>query len=226
MSHRLSRITTKSGDQGTTTLATGAQVAKNSSEIHLLGDLDELIALIGVTKNHLQPPFSEHLEQVQNQLMDVCGQIALPNQILLSNTALEALEQLGAELNQYLPPLEEFIIPGNGLDSSYLHLCRTLARRAERTAVDYVNDLQTHTNDPKVTNLKQPSMQASTSSTSQQQDSLNSAFTQGEPGFLGVLLAYLNRLSDVLFILARTVDNQQQREEPQWQSNLTKKSHV
>ena len=191
MSHRLSRITTKSGDQGTTTLANNEQVAKNSSEIHLLGDLDELIALLGVTKNHLQPPFSEHLEQIQNHLMDVCGQIALPNQLLLSSTALESLEQLGTTLNRHLPPLEEFIIPGNGLDSSYLHLCRTLARRAERTAVDYVND--------------------------QQSD---------QPEYLGVLLAYLNRLSDVLFILARTVDNQQQRKEPQWQTHLAKKSHV
>jgi cob(I)alamin adenosyltransferase len=184
MGHRLSKITTKTGDQGTSALASGNRLSKDNAVFDLLGDLDELNAYLGLAKIYLTYEQRQDIERIQHHLMDMSGQVAMPERLLLTDTPLLDLDTWIEQLNGQLPPLKEFIIPGNAIDSSQLHVCRTIARRVERKAVTYAN-------------LQDPGL-----------------------AFIPTILQYLNRLSDYLFVLARAVDLQHQRAEPQWQSGL------
>jgi len=187
MSNRLTRITTGNGDAGNTTIAGGKVVSKSSLRIDAIGEIDELNAAIGVLVAALKD--SEGLAQVddytgvlgfcvavQNELFNIGGELASPNNHYISDDAVERLENMGESLNAELPPLKEFVVPGQNLVSAYAHLARCVARRAERSVVKLA----------------------------------------GEESVSAQLLIYVNRLSDVLFIISRVLGRQDSTDEPQW----------
>ena len=167
MGNRLSKIYTRTGDDGTTGLADGTRVLKTSRRIDAMGDVDELNSTIGLlmtepsTKN-----FQEVLSEVQNSLFDIGGELALPNQKLLSDERIEKIEKLLDSMNDALPPLKEFILPGGSRAAAICHQARSVCRRAERCLL----------------------------------------ILSAEEEISEVTLKYMNRLSDLLFVLARTLN--------------------
>ena len=136
MGHRLSKITTRTGDAGETGLGDGARVPKDSSRIAALGDLDELNSAIGVVlAEELPAELRAVLEQVQHDLFDLGGEVSIPGHALLSDAQVQALEDALEQWNRGLPPLKEFILPGGSRAAAAAHLARTVCRRAERTLV-------------------------------------------------------------------------------------------
>lgn len=131
---RLSKITTKTGDDGTTGLVDGSRLAKNEPRIHLLGEVDELNAFIGMSISFMQKTDSQPLIQIQHDLFDIGAEICQPGKQLINDDYIKPLEQLIDTLNQQLPPLKEFILPGGSTLVAQLHICRTVCRRCERYA--------------------------------------------------------------------------------------------
>ncbi|MDR0997289.1 MAG: cob(I)yrinic acid a,c-diamide adenosyltransferase [Zoogloeaceae bacterium] len=133
---RLTRIVTKTGDDGSTGLATGKRTTKNSRRIHALGEVDELNCALGVL---LCEPLPEAaavlLRKIQNDLFDLGGEIALVRDDVFGEAALLALEETSARLTEGLPPLAEFILPGGSRAGALAHGCRAICRRAERALV-------------------------------------------------------------------------------------------
>lgn len=187
MSNRLTRITTGNGDAGSTTIAGGKVISKSSLRIDAIGDVDELNAAIGVLVAALKISNIPSQDQddkriidfcvgVQNELFNIGGELASPSNHYMSDDAVERLENMGESLNAELPPLKEFVVPGQNLVSAHAHLARCVTRRAERSVVRLSEE--------------------------------ESVSTQ--------LLVYLNRLSDVLFIISRVLGRQDSTDEPQW----------
>ena len=136
MGHRLSMITTRTGDAGETGLGDGSRVAKDSARIAALGDIDELNSAIGVLLAEEVPmELRAVLEQVQHDLFDLGGELSIPGHTLLADAQVQALEQRLEEWNGELAPLKEFILPGGSRAAAAAHLARTVCRRAERTVV-------------------------------------------------------------------------------------------
>ena len=136
MGHRLSKITTRTGDAGETGLGDGARVAKDSARIAALGDIDELNSAIGlVNSEEIPPEVRAVLEQVQHDLFDLGGELSIPGHSLLKEEQVENLERSVEEWNSKLSPLKEFILPGGSRAAASAHLARTVCRRAERTLV-------------------------------------------------------------------------------------------
>jgi cob(I)alamin adenosyltransferase len=168
----LSRIYTKSGDTGHTGLGDGSRVSKSSARIAAIGDVDELNAVIGLA---IAAGTLEHdlLRGLQNDLFDVGADLCFPvdenkaNILRIVPTQAEWLEREIDRLNERLAPLTSFVLPGGSLAAAWLHMARTVCRRAERSVVD---------------------------------------LTQAEP-LNPNLLIYLNRLSDLLFVLARVAND-------------------
>ncbi|MDR2852169.1 MAG: cob(I)yrinic acid a,c-diamide adenosyltransferase [Burkholderiaceae bacterium] len=169
MGHRLSQITTRTGDDGSTGLGNNARVPKHHLRIQAIGEVDELNAHIGLLLCEPMPPaISQLLSQVQHQLFNLGGELSIPGHALLKDEALAQLDAALAEHNTTLPRLAEFILPAGTRATAQAHVCRTVARRAERAVValgsapdETVNDAPRH---------------------------------------------YLNRLSDLLFVLARVLN--------------------
>ena len=136
MAHRLSKITTRTGDRGDTGLGDGSRVSKDSPRVRALGDLDELNSAIGVLLAE-QPPaeVAEALAQVQHDLFDLGGEISIPGHALLAEQQVARLEATIEAWNAELPPLKEFILPGGTRAAAAAHLARTVCRRAERALV-------------------------------------------------------------------------------------------
>lgn len=180
MGHRLTKITTRTGDAGETGLADGSRVPKDSARIAALGEVDELNSVIGLLLAE-QLPFEVRacLEAVQHDLFDLGGETAIPGQTLMSEAQVERLEQAVADMNRDLPPLKEFILPGGTRTAALAHLARTTCRRAERALV---------------------------------------ALARGEP-VSSVARVYLNRLSDLLFVLARSLNRAEGHPDVLWQRN-------
>jgi len=136
MGHRLSKITTRTGDAGDTGLGDGSRVAKDSARIAALGDLDELNCAIGVV---LAEEVPEELRQVfsgvQHDLFDLGGELSIPGHALLKAAQVENLEKQLEAWNADLAPLKEFILPGGSRAAAAAHLARTVCRRAERSVV-------------------------------------------------------------------------------------------
>ena len=166
MSHRLTQIATRTGDDGSTGLGDGRRVSKDHLRVHAMGEVDELNSSLGVLLcEPLPPPLRALLVAIQHQLFDLGGELSIPGHALLSEEAVLALDQALAEHNAALPRLEEFILPAGTRAAALAHLSRTIARRAERTLV---------------------------------------ALAQAEPEAVRAApRQYLNRLSDLLFVLAR-----------------------
>lgn len=143
---RINRVYTKAGDQGQTALIGGDRVSKASARIECYGTVDELNATLGLVRTALEAsPAGARLlpavGRIQNELFNLGAQLATPDPERrakmpgLGARHVEALELLMDELNQELPELTSFVLPGGGWVSSYLHLARTVCRRAERLVV-------------------------------------------------------------------------------------------
>lgn len=136
MGHRLSRITTRTGDAGETGLGDGSRVAKDSPRIATLGELDELNCVLGVLLAEDVPlELREALGEVQQDLFDLGGEISIPGHSMLQPQRVEFLEALLKAWNAGLTPLKEFILPGGTRAAAAAHLARTVCRRAERSLV-------------------------------------------------------------------------------------------
>lgn len=133
MGHRLSKIVTRTGDKGETGLATGDRIAKTSLRVNAMGDVDELNCCLGLL---LVQPLPEALRapiaKTQHELFDLGGELAMPGYQLIKDSYLARLDGELAELNETLPPLKEFVLPGGNPSAAAAHLARAVARRAER----------------------------------------------------------------------------------------------
>lgn len=132
--HRINRVTTRSGDQGSTGLADGSRMDKDSLPIVALGEVDELNASVGLLCAELSPA-PEFLRRLQQRLFDLGAELALPGVVRLLADDLTQLEKATEALNRSLPPLREFVLPGGCRAAACCHLCRTVARRTERALV-------------------------------------------------------------------------------------------
>ena len=141
MGNRLSRIYTRTGDDGTTGLADGSRLAKDSRRVASMGDLDELNANLGaVLANPLPDAVRETLIDAQHALFDVGAELAMPSASIIDDARIEALESALDALNADLPPLKEFILPGGGAGACATHVARAVCRRAERGLVALAAD--------------------------------------------------------------------------------------
>lgn len=171
MANRLSKIVTRTGDDGTTGLASGDRIAKNRTRVAALGDVDELNSAIGVLLAETLPADTrDALLGVQHDLFDLGGELSLPGHTLISTAHLARIEELVTRFNTGLPPLKEFVLPGGTRTAALAHMARTICRRAERTLVA-LNE--------------------------------NENAQQKSP----LQVQYLNRLSDLLFVLARSFNH-------------------
>jgi cob(I)alamin adenosyltransferase len=136
MGHRLSKITTRTGDKGETGLGDGSRVPKDHPRVAALGDVDELNSALGVLlAEELPPPLREALAPVQQDLLDLGGELSIPGHALVKGERVQALEVHLENWNKQLQPLKEFILPGGSRAAAAAHLARTVCRRAERSVV-------------------------------------------------------------------------------------------
>lgn len=136
MGHRLTKIYTRTGDEGTTGLGDGTRTGKESLRIGALGDIDETNSLIGVLLcEELPEDVRELLTGIQHDLFDLGGELSIPGAALLGASQPAQLETLLDRYNDTLAPLKEFILPGGSRAAALTHLARTVCRRAERNMV-------------------------------------------------------------------------------------------
>ena len=136
MGHRLSKITTRTGDSGETGLGDGSRVSKDSPRVKALGDVDELNSAIGLMLAEGVPQaLRDAFTQVQQDLLDLGGELSIPGHKLLKPARVDALESAVEAWNADLAPLKEFILPGGTRAAAAAHLARTICRRAERSVV-------------------------------------------------------------------------------------------
>jgi cob(I)alamin adenosyltransferase len=136
MGHRLSKITTRTGDAGETGLGDGSRVAKDSARIAALGDVDELNCAIGLLlAEGIPDDFRAAFLEVQHDLFDLGGELSIPGHKLVQEAQVRRLEERLEAWNAQLAPLKEFILPGGSRAAAAAHLARTVCRRAERTVV-------------------------------------------------------------------------------------------
>ena len=126
MGNRLSKIVTRTGDDGSTGLADGARVPKESARIEACGTVDELNSALGVllAATDLPAPMAEQLLDIQHDLFDLGGELAIPGSVVISASQVESLEELVEEWNAELPPLREFVLPGGGAAAASCHMAR------------------------------------------------------------------------------------------------------
>ena len=136
MGHRLSRIVTRTGDDGTTGLGDGSRVDKDATRIAAMGDVDELNSVIGVLLAEALPSeVARWLSEVQHVLFDLGSELAVPGYKAVQPAQVLALEGKVTEMNAELPMLKEFILPGGSRSAALAHQARSVCRRAERTVV-------------------------------------------------------------------------------------------
>lgn len=135
MGNRLSKVYTRTGDDGTTGLAGGGRIPKTSARVEAYGTVDELNAAIGMILAHDVPaPIKDALRRIQHELFNLGGEFAMPGTELIQAGDVGRLEEELDGFNEALSPLKEFILPGGGESAAACHLARTVARRAERRA--------------------------------------------------------------------------------------------
>jgi cob(I)alamin adenosyltransferase len=185
MGKRLTRIATRTGDDGTTGLGDNTRVPKDHLRVHAMGEVDELNSHIGVLLCEVLPADArELLVEVQHQLFNLGGELSIPGFELLKADAVLALDEALATWNAQLPRLEEFILPAGTRAASLAHVCRTVARRAERAVVALGG-----------------------------QEPLRETPRQ-----------YLNRLSDLMFVLARVFNRMDGGDDVYWKSERMKRA--
>ena len=137
----LNKIYTKSGDKGDTALGDGSRVSKDSERVIAYGNVDELNASIGIVKNFASKEISGILSEIQNDLFDLGADLCVPDdnesqkKLKISNNQVKKLESNIDLMNKTLQPLKSFILPGGSKTASFMHLSRTICRRAERSLV-------------------------------------------------------------------------------------------
>jgi cob(I)alamin adenosyltransferase len=181
MGNRLSKIYTRTGDDGTTGLGSGDRVRKDSLRVAAYGTVDELNSLIGLmlATDDVAPDVRTNLTRIQHQLFDLGGELSMPGTSIITENAVTGLENTLDEFNADLPPLKDFVLPGGVRDAAVCHVARAVCRRAERRVC-----------------------------TLAEEESIN---VQS--------LHYLNRLSDLLFVLARVLNRRAGVAEPLWKHN-------
>ncbi len=133
MANRLTKIVTRGGDKGETSLADGSRLAKDDARVALIGELDELNSHIGVVIAHLDGgALAELLTGIQHDLFDLGGALSFPGAPVLTEHHLKRLDKAAAEMNEELSPLKEFILPGGAPVIAFCHVARAVCRRAER----------------------------------------------------------------------------------------------
>lgn len=177
MGNRLSKIYTRTGDQGTTGLGDGGRTGKDSARMQAIGTVDELNSVVGLLlASELPESVERRLERVQHELFDLGGELSMPGTELLPEVFVQQLESDLDGFNEDLPPLKDFILPGGSESAARCHVARTVCRRAERTLVTL----------------------------------------SGSEDINPVSLRYLNRLSDLLFVIARVLARQDDGTEVIW----------
>jgi cob(I)alamin adenosyltransferase len=184
MGHRLSKIYTRTGDDGSTGLGDGTRVAKDSLRVAAYGTVDELNSAIGVVMaQDLPDSIRDMLAEIQHELFDLGGELCIPGAAAIGDADVARLEQRLDAHNEALPPLKDFILPGGGAAAAHCHLARTICRRAEREVV---------------------------------------ALGRQE-AVRGEAVRYLNRLSDLLFVLARVLARASGQGEVLWRHERRRK---
>jgi cob(I)alamin adenosyltransferase len=187
MGNRLSQIATRTGDSGTTGLGNNQRVSKNSLRVHAMGEVDELNSNIGVFLCEDMPQdVRDVMVEIQHQLFNLGGELSIPGFELLKDEAVQALDTALEAYNANLPKLEEFILPAGTRGAALAHVCRTVARRAERAVVALGNE-----------------------------EAIGDAPRQ-----------YLNRLSDLMFVLARVLNRMNGGDDVYWKSERIKRSEA
>lgn len=182
MGNRLSKIATRTGDDGTTGLGDGTRTGKDSQRIHALGEVDELNSHLGVLLTETLPDgIRTALLEIQHDLFDLGGELCIPGYTLLKTERVAQLDAWLAEHNATLPRLKEFILPGGSRAAAQAHVCRTVCRRAERAVVAL-----------------------------ERSETVNDSARQ-----------YLNRLSDLMFVLARVLNRADGGTDVLWQRERT-----
>ncbi len=179
MGHRLSKIYTRTGDDGSTGLGTGDRVPKDSPRVEAYGAVDETNSLIGLilASNDLAPDVEDCLTRIQHQLFDLGGELSMPGTSIITSASVKGLEDTLDEFNADLPPLKDFVLPGGTQAAAVCHVARTVCRRAERRLCSLARSEEVSEHSVK----------------------------------------YLNRLSDLLFVIARVLNRQAGQQEPLWQ---------
>ena len=127
MGHRLTAITTRTGDDGTTGLGDGSRINKDSPRVNAMGDVDELNSVIGMMlTEELPETIKKSLTQIQHDLFNIGGELSIPGYVLLKQARIDDLEQAIDNLNAELRPLKEFILPGGTKAAAYCHLAPDL----------------------------------------------------------------------------------------------------
>ena len=189
MGKRLTQIATRTGDDGSTGLGDNTRVSKDSARPHAMGDVDELNSHLGLLLcEPLPADVRELLVDVQHQLFNLGGELSIPGYELLKDDALLQLDEALAQYNAQLPRLQEFILPAGTRAAAQAHICRTVARRAERAVV---------------------ALGAA------EKEAMREAPRQ-----------YLNRLSDLLFVLARVLNRMDGGDDVYWKSERLAQSEA
>jgi len=184
MAHRITKVYTRTGDGGTTGLANRARVRKDAPRIEAIGAVDELNSVLGVLLAETLPgAVRACLDDVQNDLFDLGGELSVPGHAIVSPSHVERLERELDRWNADLSPLKDFILPGGSRAAALAHAARTVCRRAERRVV-------TLSRRQKVA---------------------------------PALRAYVNRLSDLLFVIARALNRAAGRPDVLWQQGKNRK---
>lgn len=184
MGHRLSKIYTRTGDDGTTGLGDGSRTPKTVPRVEAMGDVDELNSLVGLLLTETVPgEIVELLKDVQHALFDLGGELSIPGMTLVGGGHVTRMESAIDHFNADLPPLKEFILPGGSRAAAICHLCRAVCRRAERmlTRVAETESVNAHGR------------------------------------------IFLNRLSDLLFVLARVIARRDGGAEVLWEAGRLEK---
>jgi cob(I)alamin adenosyltransferase len=134
MGNRLSKIYTRTGDEGSTGLGDGSRVPKESARVEAYGTVDEVNSVIGIVlaASALPEPVRSCLTAIQHDLFDLGGELCIPGHRMMTPAHVQRLETELDEFNEALPPLKEFVLPGGGAAAAACHLARTVCRRAER----------------------------------------------------------------------------------------------
>ncbi|MCB1802608.1 MAG: cob(I)yrinic acid a,c-diamide adenosyltransferase [Gammaproteobacteria bacterium] len=181
MADRLTRIYTRTGDDGMTGLADGERVRKDCARVEAIGAVDELNSVLGLLRTGLNgDAIDPALEAIQNRLFDIGGELALPGTRTIDRAHTTRLEQILDDYNAVLPPLAEFVLPGGNENAARCHVARATCRRAERSMLrlSHVEPVNSDS------------------------------------------IVYLNRLSDLLFVFARTLARRDGGEEVTWRKEV------
>lgn len=178
MGYRLSKIYTRTGDDGTTGISDGSRIDKDSARITAIGSIDELNSLIGqVCSEEIDQHCRDVLTEIQHRLFDMGGELSMPGHQILQSGSISSLEQQLDDMNAGLNPLEDFILPGGCKAAAVCHVARSVCRRAERDVVSLSRDAEVST----------------------------------------TISGYLNRLSDLLFVMARHLNKASGQSDILWQ---------